>query len=119
MNTPYFALLFNKFPGGSTLDFKSVAMAEGCMPPPHALRRPRVRSRAHLRATMRTAVACSTCAWACAHLSLVATSAATWAVARADAWRNQNLRSNSPEGGTDSPSSVPAVGRCGATEIQV
>ena len=50
------------------------------MPPPHALRRPRVRSRAHLRATVRTAVACSTCAWACAHLSLVATSAATWAV---------------------------------------
>ena len=71
---------FNKFPEGSTLDFKSDAMAERWMPPPHAPPSPRVRSRAHLRATVRTAVACSTCAWACAHLSLVATSAATWAV---------------------------------------
>ena len=72
------ALRFNKFPEGSTLDFKSHGWQRRSMPPPHALRRPRVRSRAHLRATMRTAVACSTCAWACAHLYLVATSAATW-----------------------------------------
>ena len=111
MNTPYFALLFNKFPGGSTLDFKSVAMAEGCMAPPHALPSRRVRSRAHLRATVRTAVACSTCAWACRHLSLVATSAATWAVARADAWRNQNLRSNFEDGRILFEAKRPALGR--------
>ena len=55
-------------------------MAAVRMAPRHALPRAWMRTHAHPRATMRTAVACSTCAWACAHLSLVATSAATWAV---------------------------------------
>ena len=41
------------------VDFKEVAMVDGCMRAPRALHRPTVRPHAHPRATMRTAAACS------------------------------------------------------------
>ena len=44
------------------VDFKEVAMVDGCMRAPRALHRPTVRPHAHPRATMRTAAACSSCA---------------------------------------------------------
>ena len=87
-------------------------MVDGCMRAPRALHRPTARPHAHPRATMRTAAACSTCAWACPRLPLVATFAATWPVARADAWRNQILRSRCECAGIPCESSVKAIGRC-------
>ena len=58
------------------VDFKEVAMVDGCMRA-RALHRPTIRPHAHPRATMRTAAACSSYAWPCAHPYLVATFAAT------------------------------------------
>ena len=46
----------------SPVDFKDVAMVDGCMRAPRALHRPTARPHAHPRATMRTAAACSSCA---------------------------------------------------------
>ena len=41
------------------VDFKELAMVDGCMCAPRALHRPTARPHAHPRATMRTAAACS------------------------------------------------------------
>ena len=84
------------------------------MPPPQAQLRPMPCSCAHPSATMCTAAVCSTFFSTCPHLSLIATSAATWRAARSDALEKQKLGSNFAEGGIPFSVKVPAQGRCGA-----
>jgi hypothetical protein len=81
---------------------------------PQAQLRPTPWSCAHPSATMCTAAACSTFLLACRHLSLVATSAATWQAARSDALEKQKLGSNLEDGGRPNEAKIPAQGRCGA-----
>ena len=84
------------------------------MRPPQAQLRPMPWSCAHPSATMCTAAVCSTFLSTCPQLSLVATSAATWQAARADAWEKQKLGSNFSDGRIPFSAKIPAQGRCGA-----
>ena len=88
------------------------------MRPPQALPRPMPWSHAHPSATMCTAAVCSTFFSTCPHLSLIATSAATWRAARSDAWEKQKLGSNLEEGGTPFEAKIPDISRCGAIETR-
>jgi len=86
------------------------------MRPPQAQLRPMpcLLVRAPERNHVHRAAVCSTFLLACPQLSLVATSAATWQAARADALEKQKLGSNFAEGGIPFSVKVPAQGRCGA-----